>query len=89
MTSGRLFANSRLTGTQEASRRSVQTVPHKSGGKRRLANRLTDAQVRELIKAFEAGTTRMQLAQHYGISRASVARLLRAWRNNQTYGGIT
>jgi DNA invertase Pin-like site-specific DNA recombinase len=60
--------------------RSVKTITRESGRKRKLSNRLTNDQVRELVTAFEAGTTRMELAKQYGIGRTSVAKLLRQWR---------
>ncbi len=61
--------------------RSVKTIRHERGGRRRLSNRLTDEQVDELVTAFEAGATRMELAERYGIGRTSVAKLLREWRD--------
>lgn len=63
----------------EASRSSFAN----GGGRRQLIHRLTDDQVRELVAAFEAGTTRMELAKRYGIGRTSVATLLRNCRNSQ------
>jgi len=67
-------------GTDDTPTRSVKTITHEAGGKRKLSNRLTDDQVRELVAAFEAGTTRMELARRYGIGRTSVTKLLREWR---------
>ncbi|MGH4016617.1 MAG: hypothetical protein ACRDSL_22330 [Pseudonocardiaceae bacterium] len=63
--------------------RSVKTITREGGGKRKLSNRLTDDQVRELVTAFEAGTTRVELAKRYGIGRTSVAKLLREWRERK------
>lgn len=60
--------------------RSVKTITCEGDRKRKLSNRLTDDQVRELVASFEAGTTRMELAKQYGIGRTSVAKLLREWR---------
>jgi hypothetical protein len=68
--------------------RSVKTVPRERGSQRRLSNRLSDAQQRELVAAFEAGTTRMELAKRYKIGRSSVAKLLRAWRERQQQEGV-
>ncbi len=64
--------------------RSVKSVRHERGGRRRLTSRLADEQVRELVAAFEASATRMELDERYGIGRTSVAKLLRAWREKQT-----
>ena len=63
--------------------RSVKTVPRERGSQRRLSNRLNDEQVRELVAAFEAGATRMERAERYGIGRTSVAKLLRMHRLNK------
>jgi hypothetical protein len=61
--------------------RSVKTIVRDDGGRRKLSNRLTDDQVRELVATFEAGeVTRLELAERYGIGRTSVAKLLREWR---------
>lgn len=68
--------------------RSVKMVPRERGSQRRLSNRLSDEQVRELVAAFEAGTTRMELAKRYKIGRSSVAKLLRAWRERQQQEGV-
>ena len=66
--------------------RSVKT--QEPDQKRKLGNRLTDDQVRELIATYLAGgVTRMQLAERYGIGRTSVAKLLRNWRNSQRTEG--
>jgi len=56
-------------------------------GRRKLPNRLTDDQVRELVAAFDAGTTHRELAERYGIGRTSVAKLLRQWRERQVCDG--
>jgi DNA-directed RNA polymerase specialized sigma24 family protein len=42
--------------------------------------RLGDEAVAELVAAFVAGTTREELADHYGVSLSSVKRLLRGVR---------
>jgi predicted DNA binding protein len=67
--------------------RSVKTIVRDDGGRRKLSNRLTDDQVRELVAAFEAGTTRLELAERYGIGRTSVAKLLRQWRGHPSQDG--
>lgn len=64
----------------EVPARSVKTITCEGGRKRKLSHRLTNDQVRELVAAFEAGTTRMELAKQYGIGRTSVAKLLQEWR---------
>lgn len=69
--------------TDDTPARSVKTITRETGGRRKLSNRLTDEQVRELVAAFESGTTRIELAKRYGIGRTSVAKLLREWRKNQ------
>lgn len=59
-------------------RSSVETKRHEPGGRRRLSTRLTDELKCELAVAFEAGeATRLELAERYGISRTSVAKVLR------------
>lgn len=73
--------------TTDTPTRSVKTVAREGGGQRRLSNRLTDDQVRELVAAFEAGTTRLELAKRYSIGRTSVAKLLREWRECQSRDG--
>ena len=61
--------------------RSVKTIRRAERDGRKLTNRLTDEQVRELVAAYRAGgVTRLQLADRYGIGRSSVAKLLRVWR---------
>jgi len=66
--------------------RSVTTIKRESGRHRKLSSRLTEEQVQELVAAFEAGTTRMELAKRYGISRTSVATLLRVSRARSNGG---
>jgi hypothetical protein len=73
-------------GTEDTPGRSVKTITREGGGRRKLSNRLTDDQVREMVVAFEAGTTRMELAKRYGIGRTSVAELLREWREKKAQG---
>jgi predicted DNA binding protein len=68
--------------------RSVKASVPRKRTTRRLSNRLTDEQVRELVAAFEAGeATRLELAERYGIGRTSVAKLLREWRKRQSQTG--
>jgi predicted DNA binding protein len=73
-------------GIDDTPARSVKTIVRERGT-RRLSNRLTDEQVRELVAAFESGSTRMELAERYGIGRTSVAKLLRAWRDSKSEEG--
>lgn len=63
------------------------SVTREGGGKRKLSNRLTDEQVRELVAAFEAATTRLELAKRYSIGRTSVAKLLRQGRDRKVQEG--
>lgn len=44
----------------------------------RVADRLSDAQVHDLIESFKAGTAKHVLAKRYGISLTSVKTLLRS-----------
>jgi len=46
----------------------------------RVADRLTDADVRSLVVAFQSGTPKWKLAEQYGISESSVKRLVRKHR---------
>lgn len=64
--------------------RSIKTTTREGGRKRKLSNRLTDDEVRELVAAFEAGTIRMELAKQYRIGRTSVAKPLRERREGNT-----
>ena len=67
-----------------ASARSVKTVPHTPGGRRKVTSRLAPDQIQELVATFEAGSaTRLQLAERYGIGLTSVAKLLREWREGK------
>ena len=67
--------------------RSVKTITRDGGGQRKLSNRLTDDQMQELVAAFEAGTTRLELAERYSIGRTSVAKLIRQWRERRSHNG--
>lgn len=69
---------------QRVSSRSVQTVRHGHGGRRKVTSRLTSDQIQDLIATFEASSaTRQQLAERYGIGLTSVAKLLREWREGK------
>lgn len=46
----------------------------------RVSDRLSQADVRLLVKAFESGTPKWKLAEQHGISESSVKRLLRQYR---------
>ena len=50
-------------GTDDTPARSVKTITREGGGKRKLSNRLTDDQAPELVVAFKAGTTPMELRE--------------------------
>lgn len=49
----------------------------------RVTDRLSDADVRTLVAAAEAGTPKWQLAERYGVSESSVKRLVRKHRKQQ------
>lgn len=49
----------------------------------RVSDRLTEADVRRLVAAFEGGTPKWKLAEQYGISESSVKRLIRRHRAEQ------
>jgi hypothetical protein len=53
---------------------SEDRVPHAPRGRARL----TDEETRRLLEGFKAGVPRYVLAEEYGISLSSVARILRA-----------
>jgi hypothetical protein len=46
----------------------------------RVGDRLSEADVRLLVTAFESGTPKWKLAEQYGISESSVKRLVRRHR---------
>jgi hypothetical protein len=46
----------------------------------RVRDRLSEADVRELVEAFRTGTTKHELVERYGISLSSVKRVLRRCR---------
>ena len=43
----------------------------------RLARRLDEATVRQVVEAYEAGATARQLAEQFGVARSAVVNLLR------------
>ncbi|HKS46175.1 MAG TPA: hypothetical protein VJT49_13895, partial [Amycolatopsis sp.] len=49
----------------------------RSGQPRRVVDRLSAAEIRLLIDAFERGTPKWKLAEQYAISESSIKRLLR------------
>jgi hypothetical protein len=49
----------------------------------RVVDRLSDANIRLLVTAFEDGTPKWKLAEQYGISESSVKRLVRKHRAAQ------
>jgi hypothetical protein len=59
------------TGEPEFSVRSA-----KSPRQWRVGDRLSEADIGQLIAAFAAGTSKKKLAERYGISRGSVRRLI-------------
>jgi hypothetical protein len=54
-----------------------------AGRQWRVRDRLSEAQVRQLVEAFQAGTPKHELAERYGISLSSVKRLLRLYQARQ------
>ena len=63
-------------GPVEDPEHSVRTTA-KAAEPHRVADRLGQRAVRELVEAFDAGTSKWRLAEQYGISLSSVKRLLR------------
>ncbi|HKS46190.1 MAG TPA: hypothetical protein VJT49_13970 [Amycolatopsis sp.] len=55
----------------------------RSGQPRRVVDRLSAAEIRLLIDAFERGTPKWKLAEQYAISESSIKRLLRKHRAEQ------
>lgn len=49
----------------------------------RVSDRLSEADMRLLVDAFESGTPKWKLAEQYGVSESSVKRLVR--RHRQEY----
>lgn len=49
----------------------------------RVSNRLSEADMRLLVDAFESGTPKWKLAEQYGVSESSVKRLVRRHRKEQ------
>jgi transposase len=49
-----------------------------------VGDRLTEADERQLVAAFHAGTSKRKLAERYDISESSVKRLLRRHRTETT-----
>ncbi|HJP68130.1 MAG TPA: hypothetical protein VJ846_04435, partial [Sphingomicrobium sp.] len=62
--------------------RSVRSTA-RSGQPRRVVDRLSAAEIRLLIDAFERGTPKWKLAEQYAISESSIKRLLRKHRAEQ------
>lgn len=60
----------------EDPRESVRTTA-KAAEPHRVVDRLGEQAVRELVEAFEAGTSKWRLSEQYGISLSSVKRLIR------------
>ncbi|MER6626771.1 helix-turn-helix domain-containing protein [Streptomyces sp. NPDC000987] len=52
----------------------MQQVPRPT---QRVAKRLKDAQVAELVEAYQAGSTTYQLAERFGIKRQTVSNILK------------
>jgi hypothetical protein len=61
------------------SSQSVQSTG-RVGRARGLQDRLTNADIRQIILSFQGGTALYKIAARYGISVSSVGRLLRRWR---------
>ncbi len=63
----------------DISSRSVQSIG-RVGRAHGLQERLTNADMRQIILSFQDGTPRYTIVTQYGISVSSVGRLLRKWR---------
>jgi hypothetical protein len=68
-------------GDGDTSSRSVQSTGRLRRA-RGLQDRLTDADIRQIILSFQGGTPRYKIAAQYGISLSSVGRLLRKCRDD-------
>ncbi|MFJ8966493.1 hypothetical protein ACIRG5_44575 [Lentzea sp. NPDC102401] len=49
----------------------------------RVSDRLSEADMRLLVEAFESGIPKWKLAEQYGVSESSVKRLVRRHRQQQ------
>ena len=47
----------------------------------RVSDRLSEADLRQLVADFQGGTAKRKLAERYGISESSVKRLIRRQRD--------
>jgi hypothetical protein len=72
----------RIKKAQQQPRRERRSVSSTGRSERqwRVADRLSDADVRLLVEAFQGGTPKWKLAELYGISESSVKRLIRRHR---------
>lgn len=79
----------RLVRTVQRVRRTREDTPEQSASVHstgrserqwRVSDRLTEADVRLLVQAFQGGTPKWKLAEQYGISESSVKRALRRHR---------
>lgn len=67
---------------------SVQSAPL-STRRWRMAARLSEADIEQLIAAFTAGTSKRKLAERYGISESSVKRLVREHGASKESSGLS
>lgn len=83
----------RLARTAQQAHRLEESTPEQPASVRstgrserhwRVSDRLGDADVHQLVKAFESGTPKWKLAEQYGISESSVKRLIRRHRTRRT-----
>jgi hypothetical protein len=58
-------------------------VESREGGSLRPSDRLSEADVCEIMARFGAGTAKHKLAAEYGISLSTVKRLLRRYRSSR------
>jgi hypothetical protein len=72
------------TGEPAFSGRSTQT-----SSRWRVGDRLSEAELEELIAAFTAGTSKRILAERYGISESSVKRLIRERGASKLSSGLS
>jgi hypothetical protein len=56
-------------------------VTSREAGPERPSDRLSEADVREIVNRFRAGTPKHKLAADYGMSLSTMKRLLRRYRD--------
>lgn len=61
----------------------------KSPGQWRIGDRLSEADLEQLLAAFTAGMSKKKLAERYGISRGSVRRLIERYGASKVSSGLS